>query len=214
VSRTLLPLSLEMQAVHVLARLQEARERVAHGWPSVALALAGSPTSTAQARLHEAEEARYGSALAQPWVQVLTDALVAVEEALALWGTTPDTLPPATPDMPPCALELRLHLAPARACAEKQLAWEDPGGLTRPQALCVLHLAVCLAQWRAQEQRHDAAAAKAQAEIEQGRRERAAVAARVIWAPEPKAPRPTSGPRSLRDLASVADAFDQWEDEP
>lgn len=199
---------------HVLGRLQEARTRVASGWPSVALALAGSPTSTAQARLHEAEEARYAPTPPQPWVQVLIEALAAVEESRALWGTAPDTMPPLTGDLAPCGVELRLYLPQARGCDANGLAWEDPGGLTRPQALCMLHLAACLSQWRAQEQRHEAAAAKAQAEVERGRTERAAVAARAIWAPEPKRPRPEPGPRSLRDLASVASAFGQWEDEP
>jgi hypothetical protein len=79
--------------------------------------------------------------------------------------------------------------------------------------LCVLHLAVCLLRWLEAEQRHELAAAKAQAEIERGRSERAAVAARAIWAPEPKRPQPELGPRSLRELASVTNAFDQWEDE-
>jgi hypothetical protein len=207
------PASPSLLASHVLARLQAARERVAHGWPSVALALAGAPPSTALARLQEAEEARYASASAQPWVQVLTDALAAVDEARALWGTASDTLPPMTGDLAPCGVELRLYLPQARACAANGLAWEDLGGLSRPQALCVLHLAVCLAQWREQEQRHEAALAKVRAEIEQASRERAAAAARVIWAPEPRQPRQEPGPRSLRELASVSAAFDQWEDE-
>ena len=202
-------------ASHVLGRLQDVRTRIASGWPSVALALAGPPTSTAQARLHEAEEARYADTPAKPWVQVLTDALAAVEEARALWGTAPDTMPPMTSDLAPCGVGLRPHLSAARACAEKQLAWEDPGGLTRPQALCVVHLAICLAAWREAEQRHAAAAARAQAEIDRGRQERAAVAARAIWTPEPKPRREpqTKQPRSLRDIASVADAFSDWGDE-
>lgn len=204
-----------LDTAQVIERLAEARERVASGWPSVAIALAGPPTSTARARLHEAGEARYATAPAKPWVQALTDALASVEEAREMWGSAPDVMPPASSDSAPCALELRPWLTQARACAEKGLAWEDPAGLTRGQALCVLHLAVCLAQWRAAEQRHEAAAAKAQAEIERGRAERAAVAARAIWAPQPKTPRsePMPMPRSLRDLASVASAFDQRDEE-
>jgi hypothetical protein len=210
------PVTPSLLATQVLGRLQDARERISSGWPSLALALAGLPTSTAQARLHEAAEAVWENGALKPWVQVLTEAILAVDEAREAWGETPDAMPPMTSDLAPCGVELRSYLAAARACAEKQLAWEDPGGLSRPQALCVVHLAISMALWRAAEQRHEAAAAKAQAEVDRGRQERAAVAARAIWMPgsTPRREPETKQPRSLRDLASMADAFADWgEDE-
>jgi len=200
---------------NVTVRLQDARERVARGWPSIALALAGNPTSKAKARLEEATAARYAEGKFEPWVLVLTEAMALVDEAREMWGTTPDAMPPMTVGLAPCGMELRLHLATARATSEKAPAWEDPGGLTRTQALCVVHLTVCLAQWRMQEQRAEAAMAKAEADRDAEARQRAAAAARVIWAqPQPnQQPTHEPGPRSLRDWANVSSAFNQWEDE-
>lgn len=199
-----------LSIIHVIERLREARERVACGWPSVALALAGAPISTAQARIQEAEEAKYATSK-QPWVLVLIEALAFVEEARKMWGTADDILPLMTADLAPCGVELRLHLPGARATSP--LPWEDPGRLTRPQALCVVHLAVCLAQWRALEQRAEFLEEKRRRELEQERRENAASAAKSIWGgiPPPAESERESGPRSLRDLASVSAAFGQWD---
>lgn len=198
----------------VLVRLQEARERVAHGWPSVAFALAGPPGFSAEARLADAAAAASARAGVQPWVLVLTDALALVEQARALWGSTPDAMPPLSSELAPCSQELRLHLAVARESAGKHLAWEDPGGLTRPQALCVLHLAVTLAKWEAQQQRSAAGAEQAHAELERARRESSLAAARRIWGSGQRpVPREGGGPRSLRDLAGVASAFSAWDEE-
>lgn len=200
---------------HVIERLQQARTRVASGWPSVALALAGSPISTAMARLQEAEDARHASN-PLPWALVLVEAMAFLEDARDMWGSTSDVMPPMTLDLAPCGRDLRLFLTPARKVAEWSRAWEDPAGLTRPQALCVVHLAVCLAQWRASEERAAFAAARAQVEIENERRASAAVAARAIWGPPPPIPvrePQNSGPRSLRDLAQVSAAFSQWTDD-
>lgn len=199
----------DVSLAHVIERLQQARVRVASGWPSVALALAGAPPSTAQARLLEAEEARH-AANPPPWALVLLEALAFVDEAREMWGATPDVMPPMASDLAPCGRDLRLFLTPARKVAEMGVAWEDPAGLSRSQALCVVHLAVCLAQWRMQEERAEVAAAKAQQEIDAGRHERAATAARAIWGAPVKTPREEPGPRSLRDLAHVSAAFDQW----
>lgn len=202
-----------LSSVHVIGRLQDARERVAHGWPSLALSVAGHPISGAQARLAEADEARHAEKPPQPWVLVLTEALVLVEEAREMWGNTPDAMPPASVDLAPCGAELRLHLPDARRCAEMALAWEDPSGLTRPQALCVVHLAVCLARWRAEEQRLDAAFARARADLEIERQQIVSVAARAIWGGQSRqAPEPVKEMRSLRDLASVSAAFSDWGD--
>lgn len=202
-----------LSIIHVIERLREARERVTSGWPSLALALAGNPISTAQARLQEAEEAKHATS-PQPWVLVLTEALAFVEEAREAWGTADDVMPLMTAGLAPCGVELRLHLPGARATSP--LPWGDPGRLTRPQALCVVHLAACLAQWRALEQRTEFLEEKRRRELEQERRESAAVAAKAIWGGP--APRPTpareSGPRSLRDLAAISSAFSDWgEDE-
>lgn len=198
----------------VIQRLQDARELVAHGWPSISVALAAHPISTAQARLQEADVARYATGPVSPWFQVLTDALALVDEAREAWGNTPDAMPPATADIASCAKELRQHLPDARRCAEMGLAWEDPAGLTRPQGLCVVHLAVCLAEWRAEEERLEHRSRQARAELEQERRQSAQVAARVIWGGQPrKAPEPVKEMRSLRDLASVSAAFSDWGDE-
>lgn len=82
-------------------------------------------------------------------MRALADALAWVAEARRLWGRTPDTMPPLSKQLPPCAHELRQHLVPARRCAEVPIAWEDPAGLTRPQALCVAQLALSLARWGA-----------------------------------------------------------------
>lgn len=196
-------MSAGMHLTHVIAQLQDARERVAHGWPSVAMALAGNPLSSALARLAESEEARYSAEPSKPWVQVLVDALALVEEAREMWGSTPDAMPPAASDLAPCGKELRMHLPDARRCAEMGLAWEDPGGLTRPQALCVLHLAVCLAQWREAEERTERARAAAHDALEAERRQSSAVAARAIWGRQskPSAPALASDSRSLRELA-------------
>jgi hypothetical protein len=196
----------------VVERLQQARQRVASGVPSVELALAGNPVSTATLRLAAAKGAGPDS---EPWVRLLADAMALVTEARLLWGSTPDQMPPLTQDLAPCGMDLRLWLSMTRVVAEKCTIWEDAGDLTRAQALCVLHLAVCLAQWRAIETRAELAAAKAQAEVDRGREERATTAARVIWGPEPgpeREPRDV-GPRSLRDLASISAAFSQWADD-
>lgn len=201
-----------LSAVHVIGRLQDARERVAHGWPSLALSIAGHPLSSAQVRLAEAEAARYVEKSVHPWVLVLTEALVLLEEAREIWGNTPDIMPPAAADLAPCGAEMRLHLPGARAIAG--LPWEDPGGITRPQALCVAHLAVCLARWRAEEQRVDVAAARARADLDRERQQSSAIAARAIWGAQPKhAPEPVKEMRSLRDLAAVSSAFSDWGDE-
>jgi len=189
---------------HVITRLQDARERVAHGWPSIAVALAGNPISTAQARLAEAAVAAQSRPLAKPWALVLADALAAADDARALWGSASDAIPPMTADLAPCGKELRMHLPDARHCAELGLAWEDPGGLSRGQALCVLHLAVRISQWRALEQRADAAAEKARAELARERSQSAALAARTIWggaSGRPPAPAIAKDSRSLRELA-------------
>lgn len=206
------PTSPALLLTHVVGRLQQARQRVASGWPSVALALAGPPTSTAQARLAEAEDARHAPESATYEAQVLTDALAYVDEARALWGSTPDAMPPASSNLATCAAELRLHLATAHAAAGLRLAWEDPDGLTRGQGLCVVHLAVCLAQWRARELHAETAAAQAQAALEHERRQRATVAAKAIWGGQPTR-EPAKEPRSLRDLAAVSSAFDVGWDE-
>lgn len=202
-----------LDAAQVIERLADARERVASGWPSVALALAGPPISTAQARTVEAADAVFASEPVPPWVQVLTESILAVDECRELWGNAPDVIAPSASDWAPCALELRPHLIRARACVETGLAWEDPEGLSRAQGLCVLHLAICLMQWQEAEKRHEAAAAKAQAEIERGRQERAADVARAIWQQPKSEPRPKEL-RSLRDLAGAASAFsDGWDEE-
>lgn len=192
-----------MHPTHVIARLQEARERVAHGWPSMAVALAGHPLSTAQARLVEATDAVFAADPAHPWVQVLTDVVLLADEAREVWGSAPAHMPPMTSDLAPCGRDLRMHLPDARRCMEWGLAWEDPGGLTRGQALCVLHLAVCMAEWRAEEERYEWRMRKAREEIERERAASTAVAVRAIWGGQPKA-EPTKDPRSLRDLARVA----------
>lgn len=198
-----------LSLTHVLGRLRDARERIAHGTCAIPLALAGHPISTALARLAEAEEAKH-AASPPPWALVLVEALALVEEAREAWGDTPAHMPPATVDLAPCGRELRLHLPDARACEELRLAWEDSGGLNRTQALCVVHLAVCLAEWRVLEERADSRDAQARAELEHQRRERAAVAARAIWGGQPKAPEPVKEMRSLRDLAAVSSAFSDW----
>lgn len=207
-------MSAAISIVHVIQRLRDARELVAHGWPSIAVALAAHPISTAQARLQEAEAARHTDGQAHPWVQVLTDALALVDEAREMWGTTADAMPPMTHDLAPCGRELRMHLPDARRCAEMGLAWEDPGGLTRPQGLCVVHLAVCLAEWRAEEERLEQRSRQARAELEQERRHNSQVAARAIWGGQTRrAPEPVKEMRSLRDLANVSAAFSDWGDE-
>lgn len=205
-------MSTAVAIAHVIECLQRARIRVASGWPSVAIALAGTPISTAKARLEEAEEARHATR-PPPWALVLVEALALVEEAREIWGSSPDVMPPMTADLAPCGRDLRLFLTPARKTAEWSRAWEDPGGLTRPQGLCVVHLAVCLAQWRAHEERAAYVAAEAQREIEAGRQERAATAARAIWGTPATPQREEPGPRSLRDLAHVSAAFAQWTDD-
>lgn len=200
---------------HVIERLRQARQRVASGWPSVALAMAGTPLSTAQARLAETHEARHSRGPIQPWAQVLTGAMAIVEEARGTWDTAPDHMPPLTEDLAPCGKELRLYLAPAQAYAARSIAWEDSGGLSRGQAVCVLHLAICLADWRVAGQRAEANAAHAQAEVDRGRGDRASTAAKAIWGgtPKPAKEQKERGPRSLRDLASVSTAFSDWGDE-
>lgn len=200
---------------HAVSRLQMARERVAHGAPSLALALAGHPYSTALARISEAEDARHSPSILAG-VMALTEAMALLEEAREAWGTTPAVLPAMVAGLAPCGLELRMHLPDAQRCADMGLAWEDAGGLSRPQALCVVHLAACLAMWRATESRLGLAAEQVRAEHERHGRERAAVAARAIWGNQSKPTREQvryAGPRSLRDLAHVANAFDQWEEE-
>lgn len=189
--------------VQVLARLQQARELVAHGWPSLAVALAGNPLSTAQARLAEAAGARYATATPKPWVQVLVDALALAEEAREAWGAAPANMPPMTEELAPCGKSLRLFLADAQRCAEMGLAWEDPGTLTRTQGLCALHLAVCLAEWRMFEQRAEAGEAQARDELARAREQRTQAAARAIWGGQPKVAPPSlaSDSRSLRELA-------------
>ncbi|PTL79080.1 hypothetical protein [Vitiosangium sp. GDMCC 1.1324] len=191
-----------MLVTQVLAKLQQARERVAHGWPSIPCALASGPGATVADRLAAAKAAQKSGVDAPPWVRTLAECLSRVEHARALWGTTPDALPPLAAGIAPCALDLRDHLGFARACAEKHLAWEDSGGLTRPQALCVLHLAVTLAKWDAQQQRATVATHAFQP-LPTLRR-----------APQPsRRPEPASEFRSLRDLARVADAFSDWGEE-
>lgn len=202
-----------LSLTHVIERLRQARQRVASGWPSIHLALAGPPVSNAQARLQEAEDARHATN-PPPWALVLTEAMALVEEAREAWGAVPDTMPPMTASLAPCGAELRLYLAAARATAEKGPAWEDSGGLARGQALCVVHLAVCLAQWRAFEERTETSARQAHAALEQERRASSVVAARAIWGGAPKpAEEPVKEMRSLRDLAHVADAFSDWGEE-
>lgn len=203
-----------LSLTHVIERLRQARTRVASGWPTVALALAGPPVSNAQARLQEAEDARHATN-PPPWALVLTEALALTEEAREAWGAVPDTMPPMAADLAPCGAELRLYLAAARAASEKGPAWEDSGGLTRAQGLCVLHLAVCLAQWRALEERNEANARQARSVLEQERRESSAVAARAIWGGQlTPATEPVKELCSLRDLAHVSSAFADWgEDE-
>ncbi|QRK06036.1 hypothetical protein JQX13_38815 [Archangium violaceum] len=187
----------------VLAKLQQGRERVAHGWPSIPQALASGPGASVEARLDAARARPSPGTYVSPWVTVLAECLRRVEEARALWAGAPDTMPPLSDELSPCALELRVHLASARACAEKKLAWSDEGGLSRPQALCVLHLAVTLAKWEAQQQRATAASVAFELTPPPPRAR-----------PEPKPRRPAhedAGPRSLRDLAHVASAFDVWD---
>ncbi|QRK08088.1 hypothetical protein JQX13_50450 [Archangium violaceum] len=190
----------------VLAVLQLARERVVHGWPSIPQALASGPGASVEARLDAARARPSPGTYVPPWVTVLAECLRRVEEARALWAGAPDTMPPLGAGLAPCAMELRQHLTGARACAEKRLAWSDEGGLSRPQALCVLHLAVTLAKWESQQQRATAASVAFELTPPPPRAR-----------PEPKPRRPAredTGPRSLRDLAHVTDAFSAWvEDE-
>jgi hypothetical protein len=202
-------MSLGMHQQHVLERLVEVRDRVAHGWPSIAIALAGSPTNTAQERLRAAGT---GAPLHETGAEVLRDALKRTEAAQALWAGLPVPLAPAGT---PCALDLREHLSHARRCAEFGLAWEDPSGLSRTKAVCVLQLAVVLLSWDMQVYRADFAAQEAQRALEVERQQRAAIAARRIWGGQDtkKPALVPAGPRSLRDLAHVSDAFDQWDDE-
>jgi hypothetical protein len=202
-------MSLGMHQQHVLERLTEARDRVAHGWPSIAIALAGPPTNTAQARLLAAGN---GAPSHETGAEALRDALKRTEAAKALWAGQPAPMAPAGT---PCALDLREQLSHARRCMEFGLAWEDPAGLTRAQAVCVLQLAVVLLSWDMQTQRSEFAAQEAQRALEVERQQRAAVAARRIWGgQDTRKPAPVPAePRSLRDLAHVSDAFNQWDDE-
>jgi hypothetical protein len=202
-------MSLGMHQQHVLERLTEARDRVAHGWPSMAISLAGPPTNTAQARIQAAGN---GAPSHEPGAEVLRGALTRTEAAQALWAGQPA---PMAPFGTPCALDLREHLRHARRCEALGLAWEDPAGLSRAQAVCVLQLAVVLVSWDMQTQRADLAAQEAQRALEVERQQRAAIAARRIWGgQDTRKPTPApAGPRSLRDLAHVSDAFSQWDDE-
>jgi hypothetical protein len=106
-------------------------------------------------------------------------------------------------------------LADARQCAGIGLAWEDPEGLTRAQAACVLHLAVVLANWDLMLQRVEVAAEDERRALEHQRRRNERTAAKAIWGtPSPSQRREEPKElRSLRDLAHVSDAFNQWDEE-
>lgn len=137
----------------VLAVLARAREGVAHGQPSLELALARSAWGRPAELLAQAKAVLAAPATAQaapPWVRALAEALTWVARARAEWGTQLDAMPALGVGEAPCAAELRQHLVHARHCAAMQLAWEDAGGLTRPQALCVVQLALTLARWGVQ----------------------------------------------------------------
>lgn len=205
-------MSKAMTLTHSLAFLQRARERVAAGWPSVEVALASTPGATVAARV---EAARTATAESPPWVLALADALRRVDVARGMWGREPASMPPAVADLAQCAYDLRITLAVAQRCEDRRCAWEDAGGLSRAQAVCVLHLAVVLAQWDAAQQRAELMAQQAQAELERQRQRRAQVAAKAIWGnnPLPRGEEPPKEPRSLRDLARVSAAFDQWNED-
>lgn len=195
-----------------LSLLRQARERVAHGCPSLTLALAGPPYSTARHRLEQAEDSRHVSAEAPSWAEALTETVALVDEAREAWGKAPDVLPVASKQLPPCGSELRLFLPDARACAANALAWEDTGGLSRPQALCVVHLAVCLAMWRLREAQAELAAHQERERWKRDGEARAAAVAPLIWgtAAKSKVEERAKVPASLRELASVSRAFGDW----
>jgi hypothetical protein len=137
-------MSASMTLTHALSLLQRARVRVASGWPGVEMALAAAPGATVTVRL---EVARNATPEAPQWVLALAESLRRMDVARVYWGQEPAKMPPAVANLALCGLELRTWVADAQACEKKQPAWEDSGGLTRAQAVCVLHLAVVLAQW-------------------------------------------------------------------
>lgn len=191
----------------VLALLVKARARVCSGWPSVEVALLYGNGAAVAARL---EAIRARNAKSQPWVQDAAEALDLVATARKAWGSEPAAMPPASSDVAKCAAELGEVLRAARAVEARHVAWEDPGGLTRPQAACVLSLAICLENWRVTEQRLEAAAEKARAELERERQANTKAAAQRIWGSQQKREPPPKEPRSLRDLARGFDAFSDW----
>lgn len=204
-----------MKAIHstgLLRTLQKAREKVAHGCPSLVLAMAGTPYGTARARVEQAEAARFDPSAATPFLESLTEALALVDEARELWGKEPAHVPPAASTLPPCGMDLRPFLVDAIRCSDMGLAWEDTSGLSRPQALCVVHLAICLALWRLREAQAELTAHQERERLNREGDARAAVAARAIWGGQPKKPaeEPKKVPASLRELASVSRAFADW----